>query len=166
MNLDGIRGRTSGRGWQFSNIWNAICRFILIIFACVVIGYYASDLRAAQKEAKYSDSKWVYAVVVGCMAAITAFIFMIISIFVQYRACAILFPWEWILFILWVAVVGIFASMYMHENPEMDSGVHAMRIASIFDIVNMLLWFIAAVVDTCVFFMAPRRSLHTGRAVK
>jgi len=63
FNLEGIRGgfrgRTSGGGWQYSNIANLVCRFFLILFACVVIGYYASDLRAAHKEAKYADSKWV-----------------------------------------------------------------------------------------------------------
>jgi len=82
---------------------------------------------------KSADNDQVYAVVVSSMAAITALIFMVISIFVQYRACAILFPWEWILFILWAALVGIFGKMYLHENPEMDSGVKAMRTAAIFD---------------------------------
>jgi len=82
---------------------------------------------------KSADNDQVYAVVVSSMAAITALIFMVISIFVQYRACAILFPWEWILFIFWAALVGIFGKMYLHENPEMDSGVKAMRTAAVFD---------------------------------
>lgn len=52
--------RTRG-GFQWSNIFHMVYRFIQIVMACVVIGYYASDLNAARKVHKYADSKWVRA---------------------------------------------------------------------------------------------------------
>lgn len=54
-----IEGRRVRGGFQFSNIVHLVCRFIQIIMALVVIGYYASDLNAARKVGKYQDSKWV-----------------------------------------------------------------------------------------------------------
>lgn len=68
------------------------------------------------------------------MAAITALVFGIISIFSQYRTIAMLFAWEWILVILWAAVTGIFGKMYLGgENDEMDHGVESMITAAAFD---------------------------------
>lgn len=55
--------RTPNRGLKITNIIHVFYRFIQIIMACVVIGYYASDLNAARKVQKYSDSKWVRLVV-------------------------------------------------------------------------------------------------------
>lgn len=67
------------------------------------------------------------------MAAITALIFAIISIFSQYRTIAMLFAWEWILVILWAALTGLFQSMYRKEKVEMQPGVEAMQTAANFD---------------------------------
>jgi len=54
-----LEGRRSRGGFQLSNIAHLVYRFIQIIMACVVIGFYASDLNAARKVHKYADSKWV-----------------------------------------------------------------------------------------------------------
>jgi len=51
-------GQSRG-GFQLSNICHLFYRFVQIVLACVVIGYYASDLNAARKVHKYADSKWV-----------------------------------------------------------------------------------------------------------
>jgi len=67
------------------------------------------------------------------MAAITALVFAVISIFSQYRTVAMLFAWEWILVILWAAMTGLFGSMYYHEKVEMERGVAAMKTAANFD---------------------------------
>ncbi len=52
-------GKRISGGFQWSNIVHLIYRFVQIIMACVVIGFYASDLNAARKVHKYADSKWV-----------------------------------------------------------------------------------------------------------
>ena len=55
--------------------------------------------------------------------------------------------------------------MYIHEDPEGDSGVKRMKNAVWVDLTNMLLWLITAVMSVVVFFtMKDGRSLHTGRA--
>lgn len=75
------------------------------------------------------------------------------------------FPWDLILFILWVAVFGLFGSMYIHENPEGDGGVKRMKDAVWIDLINMLLWLLSAVAGAVAWFNdRSGRSLHTGRA--
>lgn len=157
-------GSETSHGFQKRNLAHVVWRFIQIVMACVVIGYYASDLHAAKKVHKYADSKWAFAVVVGSMAAVTALIFALISLIWEYRVVAMLFAWEWILVILWAAVTGLFGSMYFNENPEMDAGVKSMKTAADFDAVNLVLWFLSAVMGVVVFFTSGRRTLHTGRA--
>lgn len=159
-----LEGSRSRGGFQWSTIAHLVYRFFQIIMACVVIGYYASDLNAARKVHKYSDSKWVFAVVVGSMSAITALFLGIISIFVQYQTIIIFIACEWILVILWAAVSGLFGNMYFGEKAEMDHGVESMKTAASFDIVNLILWFISAVTATALFFLSGRKTLHTGRA--
>ena len=67
--------------------------------------------------------------------------------------------------ILWVAVFGIFGKMYIHEDPEGDSGVRRMKNAVWVDLINMLLWLVSALVGAFLFFKNKgHRSLHTGRA--
>lgn len=53
------RSSSGGGKLRIAAIAHVFCRFVQIIMACVVIGYYASDLREARKVHKYSDSKWV-----------------------------------------------------------------------------------------------------------
>lgn len=71
-----------------------------------------------------------------------------------------LVAWDVVLFILWVAVFGLFGKMYIHEKAEMDSGIQRMKNAVWIDLVNMLLWFISPVFG----FVGREKSLHTGRA--
>lgn len=144
--------RTTGRGLSIMNILHVFYRFIQIVMACVVIGYYAQDLRAAHKEDKYSDSKWVslttsrgphwtwmliarqvYAVVVGSLAAISALILGILGILSSFHVVSFFFPWEWILVILWAALAGIFGSMYRTANSALQPGIQRMKTAFYFD---------------------------------
>lgn len=74
------------------------------------------------------------------------------------------FAWDLILLILWAAVAGVFGSMYLHENPEMDTGVQRMKVAVGFDLASLILWFITGVMSAILYFTSGRRSLHTGRA--
>lgn len=67
------------------------------------------------------------------MAAITALIYAICSIFLQYRTTTIVCPWDFVMVVLWAAVAGIFGNMYIGENPEMVPGVKRQRSAVAFD---------------------------------
>ena len=103
--------------------------------------------------------------VTASLSAVTALIFAIMPLLISYTTVAILFAWDIILFILWVGVFGLFASMYIHERPEMDGGVQRMKNAVWIDLICMLLWFITGVIGALGFFFGrENRSLFTGRA--
>lgn len=91
---------------------------------------------------------------------------MILPIIFSYTTVAVLFAWDIILFILWCAVFGLFGSMYIHENAEMDSGVRRMKNAVWIDLICLLLWFITSIMGAIGFVRGRNnRTLHTGRAV-
>ena len=107
-----------------------------------------------------------YAAVIGSFSAVTALLYGVIPLLLSSFTVAIFFAWDVILFILWCAVFGIFGKMFIHEDPEMDGGIRRMKNAVWVDLVNMLLWFISAIVGGIGFWrwMKGGRSLHTGRA--
>jgi H+/Cl- antiporter ClcA len=93
----------------------------------------------------------VFATIVGSLSAVTALIFMILPIIVSYMTVAILFAWDIALFVLWCAVFGLFGSMYIHENAEMDLGVQRMKNAVWIDLICLLLWFITSIMGAIGF---------------
>jgi hypothetical protein len=58
-------------------IANWVLRFLQLVFACAVIGLYASDLRAAHKAHAYTDSKWAYAVAIAVLSAVTSLVYCV-----------------------------------------------------------------------------------------
>ena len=105
----------------------------------------------------------MYAVVTASMALITSFVYFVCGFIFEFGAIAIMAAWDGILTILWVAVVGIFCSMYLSENPEMDQGIKDMKIAAGFDLANFLLWLFTACIGVWRFFISDGSLLHTGR---
>ncbi|KIW27588.1 uncharacterized protein PV07_07317 [Cladophialophora immunda] len=148
-----------------SNIFNLVLRSLQLIDALVVIGMYAVDLNNANKEDKYADSKWVFAVTVGSLAAVTALVFSLASVFFQYRTVALLFAWDWVLTILFATLSGIFGSMYIGERVEYESGIHRMKVAVGFDLTGLVLWFVTAAFGTWWFVM-ERKEERRGRGTK
>ncbi|KIX96656.1 uncharacterized protein Z520_07375 [Fonsecaea multimorphosa CBS 102226] len=148
-----------------SNMFNLVFRSLQFIDALVVIGMYAVDLNNANKEDKYADSKWVFAVTVGSLAAVTSLCFSLASIFWQYRTVALQFAWDWVLTILFATLSGIFGSMYIGERVEYESGIHRMKVAVGFDLTGLVLWFITAAFGTWWFF-AERNQVRRDRGTK
>jgi len=165
-----------------TNLLNLLIRILQLIDGLVIIGLYATDLNKAHQEDKYTDGKWVrskgsippefarltiavqvYAVVVGSCAAATAVCFSIASMVLQYSTVAVLFLWEWVLVILFAALSGIFGSMYINEQVEMESGIRRMKIAVGFDLTGLALFVISASVGT-YFFFRGRRDHHIPKA--
>ncbi|RMZ80541.1 hypothetical protein DV737_g2951, partial [Chaetothyriales sp. CBS 132003] len=109
-----------------------------IIAAAAVIVYYATPLRNAASEHKYTDGKFVYATAVGSASLATALSVLIIPPRKQIRAIPLLFVLEWILVILWLALFLLFRAFF-HENAEMDSGIEKMKIAVYFDVASFIL---------------------------
>lgn len=134
--------------------------FILALTTC---GLYGKDLQRAHHHGVYSDSKWIYAVVVGSMSAVTCVAYFIPFVLrVAGIGAAI---WNLILFILWIALFGVFGKMYINEKAEGDGGIQRMKNAVWVDLTSALLWLIAAGA-AMGYWLKNRdsRSRFTGRA--
>jgi len=154
-------GILHGAEMTFSYIAHSIFRLIQIVLALTVCGLYGVDLNKADKEHKYSDGKWVYAEITGSFSAFFALLYLI-PFFSR-----IPFAWviDTILFILWIALFGLFGNMYIHANAQGDSGITRMKHAVWVDLVNALLWLISSL-GMLMFWMRHRgqRTRWTGRA--
>jgi len=143
-----------------SYIAHTVFRFFQLVLALTVCGLYGVDLNHANKAHKYSDGKWVYAEVTAALSAFTAVAYMIP--FAQRIPFA--FVWDTILFILWIALFGLFGKMYIKEHAEGNSGVQRMKNAVWVDLVNAILWLVSAVGMGVFWVQRGRRSQWTGRA--
>ncbi|KAL3417150.1 hypothetical protein PVAG01_11150 [Phlyctema vagabunda] len=154
-------GIFSGLELTLAYILQSVFRFIQFVMALVVCGLYGTDLSKANKMGKYSDGKWIYAEVVGALAAFTALLYMIPFM----MRVPMLFVWDTILFILWIALFGVFGNMYIKEHAEGNAGITRMKNAVWIDLVNALLWLTSAVGMT-IHWVKNRhnRSRFTGRA--
>lgn len=78
----------------------------------------------------------------------------------------ILAPWDFVLFILWCALFGVFGKMYIGTNSAYSDGITRMKNAVWIDLINLILWFVSAIVGGILFFkwMRGGRTTHTGRA--
>ena len=119
-------------------------RFTQFALALTVCGLYGVALRAATLADKYSNSKWVYAEVVGGFSALTAVLYMIPFL----TTITWMFIWDAVLFFLWIVLFGVFGNMFIKENSDRDCSVQRMKNAVWVDFGSALLWLITAVVVT------------------
>lgn len=171
-----------GSGGLIGGIVRLTLRFFQFVLAITVAGLYGTDLHHGSEAGVAADSKWIYAVVVAGMAAVTVMVYGALKkVPGEY-----FFGWDWIMLyvlnpascprllhlltctrsILWTALFGLFGRIYIsaHPTPEQHSQ-QRMKNAVWVDLVNMLLWFITAAWMTTVFFLARNsRTLHTGRS--
>ncbi|KAF7551431.1 hypothetical protein G7Z17_g5003 [Cylindrodendrum hubeiense] len=137
-----------------------LCCFALALATC---GLYGVDLKRAHDHGKYSDSKWVYAVVVGGLSAFTCVLYFIP--FVLRKAGIVAVIWDLILFVLWIALFGVFGKMYINEDAEGDDGVMRMKNAVWVDLASALLWLIATLAAAGYWWKhRDTRTRFTGRA--
>jgi hypothetical protein len=103
----------------------------------------------------------VYAVVVGSLSAISSLIYMIPIII----RLPLLFIWDTILFIFWIAVFGVFGKLYIHTDAQGDSGIQRMKNAVWIDLINALLW-LGSAIGMLIYFTKQMggRTRFTGRA--
>jgi H+/Cl- antiporter ClcA len=103
----------------------------------------------------------VYAEVVASISAVTALVYMIPFV----SRIPLLFIWDTLLFILWIALFGVFGHLYIHANAQGDSGITRMKNAVWVDLVNALLW-LGSAVGMLVYWVTHRggRTRFTGRA--
>lgn len=70
-------GSSSSAGSSTAFIVNAVLRFVQFVFAIAVIGLYGTDISNARKGHEHQDSRWIYAMVVAALSAITCLVFVI-----------------------------------------------------------------------------------------
>jgi Zn-dependent protease len=140
-----------------------VVHFFCFALSLAVCGLYGTDLQRANEAGVGADSKWVFAVVVGAMSAVTCVVYFVpfmlrlLGVFVA--------VWDFILFVLWIAVFGVFGKMYIGENPEGNGGIKRMKNAVWIDLVNALLWLIASIAAAGYWWKhRDNRSRFTGRA--
>ena len=78
-----------------------LAQFALAIAVCALYGI---DLDRARKAHVHADGKWVYAVVVAGLSALTSILYCIPAIL----RFALVWVWNVILFTLWIALFGVF----------------------------------------------------------
>ncbi|KAL8756452.1 MAG: hypothetical protein Q9184_004496 [Pyrenodesmia sp. 2 TL-2023] len=151
---------TSG-GSLLSKVPLWVLRFLQFVFAITVIGLYAQDLRRAHREG-YStlDLRWGYATAVGTTGAVSA----LVLIWPALSMWA--WVWDFVVFILFTALFGLFGKMYIHYNNFTGDGdVKRMQRAVWIDLINMLLWFVTFIYGVVRFFLFRKgKSQFTGRA--
>jgi H+/Cl- antiporter ClcA len=109
----------------------------------------------------------VFATVVAAMASFTALLYIFILLMAHQHATTLLWAWDLILFILWVAVFGIFGGMYIKATSTYDSGIKRMKAAVWVDLVNMLLWLVSGAGSVYVFFsQRGKLGLHSTYRTK
>ncbi|KAL2689274.1 hypothetical protein Neosp_003326 [[Neocosmospora] mangrovei] len=126
----------------------------------------------------------VYAVVVGSISAVTCVVYFVP--FILRIAGVVVAIWDFILFILWIALFGVFGKcrrstaafdgssadssvtrvqMYISEDAEGDSDVQRMKNAVWVDLASALLWLIATLAALGYWWKhRDTRSRFTGRA--
>jgi H+/Cl- antiporter ClcA len=149
--------------FTLSYIFFSVVHIVGFALALTVCGLYGKDLSRANEQDKYADSKWVYAVVVGGISAVTCVLYLVPFIL---RIAGVFAPvWDFILFILWIAVFGVFGRMYINEDAEGDGNIERMKNAVWVDLANALLWLLASL-GAFLYWWKHRdtRSQFTGRA--
>lgn len=138
-----------------------VLHFFAFVLGLTVIGLYAQDIQRAREAGRYSDPKWVFAVVVGALSAATSLVYFVPFVL----RFAVVPIWNTILFVLWIAVFGVFGAMYIHEDPEGDGGIKRMKDAVWIDLANAVVWLILALAAFVYWWGHRERHSHfTGRA--
>ncbi|KAI0875247.1 hypothetical protein GGS24DRAFT_455973 [Hypoxylon argillaceum] len=147
---------------------NTTCRVLYgilhlaqFVLAVVVIGLYGDDVARSEHKGNDIDGRWIYAVVVGSLSAVTAIVFLIPAIS-RFIAVPI---WSFAIFVLWVAVFGVFGRLSWSANPDDNIDLQRIRIAVWLDLVNVILWLLGTVMLGVEYWTShPRSTRFTGRA--
>lgn len=148
----------------------SILRFLQFVFGLTVIGLYGRDVRHDHKN-NISRSQWVYALVVGALATTTALV-RLVKPFVSKKlgtnaspGMTLLLPqlvWELILCVLWLALFGVFAKLYIGVYPKADdddaSKINRMRHGVWVDLVNLGFWVASALWIAVRWYKSKRTS--------
>ncbi|KAI0009625.1 hypothetical protein F4779DRAFT_581382 [Xylariaceae sp. FL0662B] len=129
-------------------------RGIQFVFAIIVCGIYGHRLDQDRRAGNTQSVNWVYAVVVAGLSCITCLLYAIPNPFSKLQSHR-LFAWDLVLFILWIAVFGTFANIFLKRTDDEFEGtsVKLMKCAIWVDLVNAVFWIFTGIygaMRTCV----------------
>ncbi|KAI1413428.1 hypothetical protein F5Y13DRAFT_29649 [Hypoxylon sp. FL1857] len=118
-----------------------IARGIQFILAIIVCGLYGHRVDEDRKAGNAQSAAWVYALVVAGFSCITCLLYSIPNPFSKMQSHR-LFAWDLILFVMWIAVFGIFAIIFLKRDDDEYEGtsVTLMKCAVWVDLVNAVFW--------------------------
>ncbi|ATY61908.1 hypothetical protein A9K55_008865 [Cordyceps militaris] len=137
--------------------------FLLFVLGLAIIGLYATDVQRSRELHTHLDSKWVFAVVVGCLSSVTCLAYLVPLVF---HALGVVAPiWNLVLFILNITLFGVFAKLFLHADAGGNGAVTRMKNAIWVDLTTALLWFLATIASAGYLWKhRDVRSRFTGRA--
>ena len=128
------------------SLLDASLRLLQFVLGLVVIGLYGqhltvtSDKTAAEHGYKPLDARWLYAVITGALASLTALVYMVLMFALRKRTPVVrrtglllpVFVWEGVVWVLWLVCFGIFGRLFLakqhgHGGSEGGSGSNCRR---------------------------------------
>ncbi|KAI0024280.1 hypothetical protein F4780DRAFT_655559 [Xylariomycetidae sp. FL0641] len=138
-------------------------RGLQFILALVVVGLYGHRVDTDRRAGRAQAAAWVYAVFVGGVSCLTCVVFAVPNPFVRTHR---LFAWDLVLFVLWIAVFGAFAAVFLHRAEDapdyQGTDVGLMKHAVWLDLVNCLFWLGTGVYGCFRTFVARRLDQKIG----
>ncbi|OTA55093.1 hypothetical protein K449DRAFT_388376 [Hypoxylon sp. EC38] len=118
-----------------------IARGIQFILAIIVCGLYGRRVDHDHRAGNPQSAAWVYALIVAGFSAVTCLLYSIPNPFSRIQSHR-LFAWDLILFVLWIALFGTFAVIFLKRDDDEYEGtsVTLMKGAVWVDLVNAIFW--------------------------
>ncbi|XXH01439.1 hypothetical protein Hte_007799 [Hypoxylon texense] len=119
-----------------------VVRAVQFILAIIVCGLYGNRVDRDRRHGDPQAAAWVYALVVAFFSCVTCLAYAVPNPFKGLQPHR-LFAWDLVLFVLWIALFGAFAAIFLKREDDEYQGtsVALMKCAVWVDLVNALLWF-------------------------
>ena len=112
------------------SLLDASLRLLQFVLGLVVIGLYGqhltltSDKTAAEHGYSPLDARWLYAVITGALASLTALVYMVLMFALRKRTPLVrrtglllpVFVWEGVVWVLWLVCFGIFGRLFLAKQ--------------------------------------------------
>ncbi|KAI1492513.1 hypothetical protein F5X96DRAFT_667637 [Biscogniauxia mediterranea] len=151
------KGAASKQFYIYETWARWVARGVQLILALIAAGIYARRVDLDRRAGNPQASAWVYAVSTAGLSSITCLVYAVPNPFLRSHR---LFAWDFVLFILWVAVFGAMASIFLPLPDDQDeyqgTSVTLMTATVWLDLVNCLLWLITGVYG-CVRTLVARK---------
>ncbi|KXX77386.1 hypothetical protein MMYC01_207198 [Madurella mycetomatis] len=136
----------------------SILHFFQFALAITVCALYGVELDRARKAGVHAEGKWA---IVGGLSALTAILYGIPSIL----RFALVWAWNFVLFILWIVLFGLFGRMYINQAVDGNADIQRMKNAVWVVLANAILWLIGTLAHLVYWWgHRERRSRFTSRA--